>query len=162
MKNNLYVIIFSVLFYASGLIKPVMCFGSVEINLGTDLQVCMTTNGDYYSWDLSAMALLQAGYPLLAGLRYDYQDNFQRIAVLTGVRFFPQDWPLKADLLGGGGLASIDGGPYQDAYFTFGVMPKYFFKASMIYASFFFTDIEAYGYEYDFVNTEIGIGFNIN
>lgn len=98
---------------------------------------------------------------MLIGIKYDYQDDLQTISLLSGIRLLPSDCPLKVDLFIGGGIASIEGGPFNNTFFTGGIMPKYFIpeSSSFFYISGFGKDIQTGNNEYDFINGEVGLGF---
>ncbi len=139
-------------------------FGNIEISLGTSLQFDITTTNFTYSYCIDGTLLYGIGYPIFIGLKYDYQDNFQRLAAISVIRILPERWRLKLDLCAGGGLASVDGSPLQYAFFTAGLMPKYFIGESMldgpfIYASVFFMDMTTEVAAYSFLDGTAGVGY---
>ncbi len=139
-------------------------FASMEVSIGTSMQLNITTYDFTYSYCIDGTALFSIGYPVFAGVKYDYQDNFQRIAVLSVIRFLPNEWHLKFDIAGGGGLSSINGSTLKYAFFTAGIMPKFFFGDNMlegpfVYASIFFMDLTTETAAYSFLESTAGVGY---
>ncbi len=138
--------------------------GSVELSVGTSMQLDISTYNFTYSYSLDGTLLYGIGYPVFIGVKYDYQDNFQRIAAISVIRFLPDRWHFKIDLGAGGGLASINGSPLQYSFFTAGIIPKLFLGENMmegpfIYVSAFFMDITTEVAAYSFLNGSAGVGF---
>jgi hypothetical protein len=158
---SLFIILFSV---------PV--FAGTEIELAPEMQIDVTTTNFNYSYDYSLT--MWWGLPVkmaLMGLNFDYQDNFQKIGILFALRTLPADFPLKFDLIAGGGLASVqsplDDFNFEYTYLTAGVEPILFFidndtmDGFFIYLRIMFTDLVVPGVAYSYVNASGGIGFYI-
>lgn len=139
-------------------------FGNIEISVGTSIQLDITTYNFTYSYCLDGTLLYGMGYPVFLGIKYDYQDNFQRLAAISVIRFLPEEWRLKIDIAGGGGISSINGSPYQYIFFTAGVIPKVFLgsdmmEGSFIYVSIFLFDITTEIAAYSYLNGSAGVGY---
>jgi hypothetical protein len=137
---------------------------NTEISIGTSLQLNISTYDFLYSYCIDGTILYSIGYPVFIGIKYDYQENFQRLAVLSVIRLLPAEWHLKIDIAGGGGLAAINGSPYQYAFFTAGVMPKIFLGDNMmegpfIYVSVYFMDITTETAAFSFLDGSAGVGY---
>jgi hypothetical protein len=151
-----------ILLFLSGI--SINLFGNIEISAGTSIQLNISTYNFTYSYCLDGTLLYGMGYPVFLGIKYDYQDNFQRLALISVIRFLPEEWHLKIDMAAGGGLASINSSPLQYTFFTIGVIPKVFLgsdmmEGSFIYASVFFMDITTEVSAYSFLNGSAGVGY---
>ena len=133
-------------------------FGNLEFSVGTAMQVNVTSYDLSYSYSMDATVLYSIFYPFLVGAKFDYQENFKRLSILSVWRLLPENWWIKIDLIGGGGLSSINNSEFKYVYFTGGISPKIFFEQCFFYISAYYTDITTDIKAYSFVNGSVGVG----
>lgn len=138
-------------------------YADIETSFGSDMQINISTKVPTYSWSLDGNVFFWVNYPFLAGIKFDYQENFQRISILGAVRLSPDNWIVKMDLLAGGGLASVYYSEWKYPFFTAGVSPKIFIGnelyGAFIHTSVYIMDIQTDSKSLTYLTGSAGVGF---